>query len=256
LEEREVKRSLSNSFTDKPPEVITINSFHGEVIIADRHRKSSADLKKNIKAPLKPDSSVCNWDLPFMKNCEEGAESKEDFKTRMARLEKEAYENGFKQGHKDGLALEQKKIEEMGKELESLFSEIRDLKPKIYSESEEELIKMAILIAKKIIKEEIKTNSNIIANAVRSAMSLLVDKRKIKIIMNPDDMEEAKRLLPDLAKLTNGGKFQLTEDNSVTKGGCILETGFGKINATIEGQMEMLEEEIKQQFQSINGVKQ
>ena len=84
-------------------------------------------------------------------------------------------------------------------------------------------------------------------------MEFLVDKRKVKIILNPDDMESVKRLLPDMAKIARGGKFQLIEDHSITRGGCFLETGFGKINATIEDQLEMLENEIAQQFMSNQG---
>jgi flagellar biosynthesis/type III secretory pathway protein FliH len=34
------------------------------------------------------------------------------------------------------------------------------------------------------------------------------------------------------------------------KGGCALETGFGRINGTIEDQLGMIEEEIKNQLQS------
>ncbi|MFC1891239.1 FliH/SctL family protein [Thermodesulfobacteriota bacterium] len=244
---------MSNSFSDKEPDILTIDSFHGEVIVADIQRNSSTNAKRDIKEPPKQDPSVCTWNFPFMQNCEDPAESKENFKARVARLEKEAYEKGFEQGHKDGLVLEQKKLEEMGKQLELLFSEISNLKPMIYSESEQELTSLGVLIAKKIVREEIRTDRGIIANTVRSAMDFLVDKRKVKIILNPDDMEDAKKLLPDLVKLTKGGNFQLTEDNSVTKGGCILETGFGRINATIEDQFESLEDEIEQQFKSNQG---
>ena len=57
-------------------------------------------------------------------------------------------------------------------------------------------------------------------------------------------------MLPDLSRLTKGGNFQLTENNTVERGGCILETGFGKINATIDDQLKGLEEVISREFQS------
>ena len=242
-----MKRSLSNLIKGEESPSLTIGSFEAQEIPQDRHCDSPHNQggQANLHL-LKEDPSVSSWDFPIL-------EKRERDPDKLARLEKEAYAKGFEQGQRDGLAMEEMKIQEMGKQLEALFSGINDLKPQIYSESEGELLKLSILIAKKIIGEEVRTSNEIIDNTISSALKFLTDKRKVKIIINSDDMEEVRRLLPDLAKLTKGGHFQITEDNSIEKGGCILETGFGKINATIEDQLGMLEEEIEQQFHSIQG---
>ena len=49
--------------------------------------------------------------VPLAGNLRDG----EDPKEKRARLEKEAYEKGFEQGRKDGLALEKRQMEEKGK---------------------------------------------------------------------------------------------------------------------------------------------
>lgn len=193
-------------------------------------------------------SSVSSWNFPVVEKEDEDPGQKEDVKTRLARLEKEAYEKGFEQGQRDGLALEKSKMEELGKQLEALFTGLRDLKPQIYSESEGEVLKLAMMIARKIIHEEIKTDKQIIVHTIRAALSFLVDKRELKIKISPEDMEEVRRILPDLSKLARGGHFQLAEDHAVDRGGCILETGFGSINATIADQLNMLEEEIENHY--------
>jgi flagellar assembly protein FliH len=192
------------------------------------------------------DSSVLSWDFPVVEK--EDTDTREDFKTKMARIEREAYEKGFAQGQKDGLDLEKSKLEEMGKQYETLLSELRDLKNQIYKESEGEMLRMIMLIVNKLMGEEVKTGESIIRHSIRSAAKFLTDKRKVRIIINPDDMEEVKRMLPDLSKLTKGGHFQLTEDLSVGKGGCILETGFGRINATIEDQLNEINEVLKKEY--------
>ena len=194
-------------------------------------------------------STVFAWCLPVIKKGDRESE-KEDLKDRIARIEKDAYQKGFEQGRKDSLELEEKKTEEMSKEIESLFAGIRDLKVQIFKESEGELLKLSVLIAKKIIGEEIKINKGIIKNTIKSASEFLTDKRKLKIIINPHDMENVKRLLPDLSNFSNGGQIKLSEDPSLQRGGCILETGFGRINAGIEDQIAILEEEIERQYKS------
>jgi flagellar assembly protein FliH len=221
-------------------------------MVSDQKDKSiNEPIRDTISFPA-GDPLVSSWEFPLIEN-DELESGKGDFKDKLARMEREAYEKGFEQGRKDGLDLEQKKIEEMGKELESLFSGLRDLKEKIYRESEGDLLKLSTLIAKKIIREEVKIHEDIIINMIQSTLKFLTDKRKLKIIIHPDDMEEVKRLLPDIAKVTNGGQFQLTEDHTIERGGCILETGYGKINATIEDQLGMIEEEIDKEYNSCRG---
>jgi flagellar biosynthesis/type III secretory pathway protein FliH len=243
-----VKNSLSKILKDENPSMFTISSFKAESIKPWQASKSSPVMKKQIPSPYDQNSSVSSWSFPVIEKEDEDSGEKEDLKTKLARLEKEAYEKGFEQGQRDGLALEKSKMEEFGKQLETLFTGLRDLKPLIYSESEGEILKLAIMIARKIIHEEIKTDNRVIVNTIKSALSFLVDKRKLKILINPDDMEEVRSILPDLSRLTKGGHFQLTEDHTIDKGGCILETGFGRINATIVDQLSMLEEEIENRY--------
>ncbi len=64
-------------------------------------------------------------------------------------------------------------------------------------------------------------------------------------------MEEVRKILPDLSKISRGGQFQVVEDNAIERGGCILETGFGKINSLIIDQIETLEEEIDRLFTAV-----
>ena len=244
-----MKRSLSKTHEEDYSPLFSIEDFEAEAIEPSQPSPPPPTKKNNGPDLFEEDSSVSAWCLPAMEKEEFSLES-EDFKTKVARIEKEAYEKGFEQGQNDGLAIEQTRLDEMGRQLEDIFRELRDLKIQIYDESEVELLKLALIIAKKIIGEEIKTNEKIIAGSIKSALKFLTDKRKVRIIVNPEDIEETKRMLPDLSRLTKGGNFQLTENNTVERGGCILETGFGKINATIDDQLKGLEEVISREFQS------
>ena len=192
------------------------------------------------------DSSVRSWSFPAVER--EDPTTVEDFKTKIARLEREAYEKGFAQGQRDGLDLEKSKMEEMGRQYEALLAELRDLKIHIFHESEGEMLRLIELIVKKVIGEEIKTGESIIRHSIKTAARFLTDKRKVRIIINPDDMEEVKKMLPDMSRLTKGGNFQLTEDPSIGMGGCILETGFGRVNATIEDQLDEIIKAIDKEY--------
>ena len=228
--------------------LLSVDTYEAEAIALNQKVPSPPYSGRKEKTSYFNDPSVSSWNLPVVEKIEDISEKLEDLKAKLARLEREAYEKGFEQGQKDGLALEKSKTEEMARQMDKLFKGLRDLKPQIYSESEGELLKLAFLVVRKIVGEEVKTNPEVIGNTIRTAFKFLVDKRKVKIIINPDDMEDVRRIMPDLSKLSKGGSFQLTEDHSIEKGGCILETGFGRVNATIDDQIKNLEEEIEQEY--------
>lgn len=241
--------SLSKASEEDFSPLFSIETFEAEKIESDQPPPPPPVKKSKGPDPLEEDPSVMTWSLPPMEKKKITIES-EDFEMKVARIEREAYEKGFAQGQKDGLALEKTRLEEMGRQVEAIFEELRDLKIQIYNESEGEILKLAMVIAKKVIGEEVRTNEKIILNSIKSALKFLTDKRKVRIIINPEDMEETKRMLPDLSRLTRGGNFQLTESNAVERGGCILETGFGKINATIDDQLKGIEEVIFREYQA------
>ncbi|MBW1766235.1 MAG: hypothetical protein JRJ65_04195 [Deltaproteobacteria bacterium] len=234
--------SLSSLIKGEEKPLFSIKSFKPEEIGKDRQDGSSLNNNSHVKLPLSKASSV----FPHLRK-------RENTKDKLARLEKEAYEKGFAQGQKDGLALEKKQMEEKGSRFEALFSELNSLKARIHSETEEELLKLSMLIAKRITREEVKTDIHIIGRTIRSALKFVVEKSNIRILINHDDMEAVRELLPDLAAVNKGAEFQLVEDNAIERGGCILETGFGKINATIDDQLVMLEKEVDREFSSHQG---
>ena len=246
------KTSLSKLIKSGETPQYKIESFHAQDMGRGGGGFSSGQKSDFVKLPISKDPSAVMG--PFGGGREgEDPNAGEDFKDKLARLEKEAYEKGFEQGRKDGLALEERQMQEKGKQLEALFTEFRRLKEGFYSESEEELLKLSILIAKRVIRSEVKTDPHIIKRTIQSAYKYLVDKSRVRILINPDDMEEVKTMMPDLAAMNKGGRFQIIEDDVMGRGGCVLETGFGNINAGIDDQLWVLEKEIKDAFKSTGG---
>ncbi|MGD9156984.1 MAG: FliH/SctL family protein [Desulfobacteraceae bacterium] len=230
---------MSSHLKDDYSPLYNVESFQADETPPEGSQAPSGSIAKT-------DDSVRSWNFPAIER--EDPTTEEDFKTKIARLEREAYEKGFAQGQKDGLDLEKSKMAEMGKQYEALMAELRDLKVQIFRDSEGEMLSLVELIVKKVIGEEIKTGEAVIRHSIRSAAKFLTDKRKVRIIINPEDMEEVKKMLPDLARLTKGGNFQLTEDPTVGKGGCMLETGFGRVNATIDDQLDEIIKVIDKEY--------
>jgi flagellar assembly protein FliH len=244
--------SLSDRTDGGKGPVFDIEAFQAEILHSERpetgsRRKGQVTLPICRNRPL--DGSIKGGAGP--ESSHHGQQ--ESLEEKLARVEKEAYEKGFMQGQKDGLALEQKQLEEQKHQMESLFTSLGRLKEMIYRESEGELLKLSLLLAKKIIKEEVRTDPKMIERTLRSAMTNLVDKSRMKVSVNPEDGEEIRNLIPELTAKLPGGRFTIVEDNTIQRGGCILETGFGKVNATIDDQCQILEKEIENAFRGQSG---
>ncbi len=162
-------------------------------------------------------------------------------KERALILEKEAYEKGFAQGEKNGLELQQKKMETIAHHLDLLLQEMERQRTEIYKTYEKEIVQLALSIVKKILQHELTLHEDVIRFTFQEAYKQVVDRRKVIIHLNPTDCQYLLAHGSDLPVLRgeeNGVK--ILEDPAITRGGCLLETAYGEVNATIENQYDQI----------------
>ena len=156
------------------------------------------------------------------------AEAKEilnQVKEEMERSKKE----GFEKGHQEGLenALE-------------MLHRVKELRAKLFSDNEGEIIKLVLEIAKKVIGREFSENDKAVLNVIRLALSDAVGD-KIIVRVNPEDYKNIKNNQKELISATDGSStLQLREDEEVQPGGCIVETDIGTIDAQIDTQLSAI----------------
>ncbi len=154
---------------------------------------------------------------------------------KLAHLEQEAYEKGFAQGQKDGETLGRKKYETLANRLEelirglekSLAEHVLSLEPQVYA-----LVK---LMVEKLILKEVSTSPEVIKAVLREALTHVVEQARVKIHLHPDDTEFLEEVLAALKEeLTRIKDFEIVPNPNLHRGGCLLETDFGLIDATLE----------------------
>ncbi len=160
----------------------------------------------------------------------------------LAQVEKTAYQNGFVQGEKAGMAIAEKKIEASMRRYAEAILAIGQLRPQIYARVEREVVKLAIEVAKKIVHREIQVDHDIIQTLVRVALSHVAEKSAVTVHLHPVDYGF---LLEHRAELTQGNDdgrdIVLLADKSIDRGGCLIETECGEIDARIEEEFRELE---------------
>ncbi|NPB09086.1 MAG: hypothetical protein GXO17_01905 [Thermodesulfobacteria bacterium] len=154
---------------------------------------------------------------------------------KLALLAQEAYEKGFEQGQKDGEALGRKKYETLASRLVDVLKSLeKEIENHVLS-LEPQVLALVKLMAEQVINREITQGPEVLREAIREALSHVVDQARVKIRLNPGDLEFLEEILESLSEdLSRLRDFEVVPDAGVSRGGCLLETDFGLIDATIE----------------------
>jgi flagellar assembly protein FliH len=165
-------------------------------------------------------------------------------------LEKEAYEKGFAQGEKDGLAFGQKRIEAMIHQFENVLAEIDRQRMELDRAYEREMLQIVLSISKKILHHELTLQEQTISATLQEAFQYVIDRRKVVVHLNPTDYQYL-QTHPEGSPFALDEKtgLQVVEDAALSRGGCFLETSFGEVDATIEGQFDEIASLIWEQFE-------
>lgn len=113
---------------------------------------------------------------------------------------------------------------------------------KVRGELEKMLVPVALKAAKKIVGREIELSDNTIVDIVSNSLKAVSQHKKITIYVNKKDLDPIEANRPRLKKIFESLEvLSLRERSDVARGGCIIETEGGIINAQLENQWAALE---------------
>jgi flagellar assembly protein FliH len=103
------------------------------------------------------------------------------------------------------------------------------------------IVQLSFKIAAKIVRREINSDSNI-ESALKESLRKVLGANNIIIKLHPEDH---KRILTKKSQSVfideSISKIKFEEDERIEKGGCIVETEIGNVDARISSQLEELE---------------
>jgi flagellar assembly protein FliH len=161
-----------------------------------------------------------------------------------------AYIEGFAKGKKDALESGKRMLEPALNSLREALLELEKVKKDICFNAEKETVELALAIAKKIVGYEVTTKKELVLRVVREALNKVADHDRINIRINPSDFQVCRDVNFQLSELIdNTESITFEEDDKIHKGGCIIETNLGDIDARIEKQLHVIEETFKSELQ-------
>ena len=158
---------------------------------------------------------------------------------------KEAEEQGRSAGREAGFGEGKAEVERLVKRTQTVLERAQDKRAEILDETEQEIISLVLLIARKVIKVISENQRNVIISNVVQALRKVKGRGHITIRVNIADLKLSTEHTKDFINLVEGAKsIQIVEDSLIDEGGCIIETDFGEIDARISSQLAELETKI------------
>jgi len=113
----------------------------------------------------------------------------------------------------------------------------------MFQGAREDVIRFAFAIAKKVVQRVVATDPAAVLDQVAAALAMVSHATSVEIAINPEDHPLVEGVLPELAAAVSGCEHaSLRDDSSVSRCGCIVRTGNGRIDASIETQLDRIAE--------------
>ncbi|MBN1576162.1 MAG: hypothetical protein JW913_06415 [Chitinispirillaceae bacterium] len=152
---------------------------------------------------------------------------------------------GFARGHAEGTAVMtascEIKIDALQQRIGDLLEKLESSKRSVFSNAENLLLKLCCAMVKKIIDREVSVHQDIVLGVLKRALTYIGHHEKMVVRVAPDDLElVAQRKdfwFPVAQRLRD---ITIEADARIERGGCIVESNAGLVDARLGVQFEEL----------------
>jgi flagellar biosynthesis/type III secretory pathway protein FliH len=107
-------------------------------------------------------------------------------------------------------------------------------------------VDLALLLAEKIMGASVAVDPELVVGAVRGALRGLVERERIAVLVHPDDLELVRDAMGGLAASLGGIEHcEVQAERRVGRGGAIVRTQDGDVDARVETKLERAREVVE-----------
>ena len=168
-----------------------------------------------------------------------------DAEAERDRLRGEAEKNGYDKGHQEGYEKGVAEVERLIDRMHRITESVMQRREEILADTESQIVELVILMARKVIKILSENQKNVVMANTMAALKKVKTRGEVTLRVNLEDVkltsEHAQEFIDHVENIKG---ITVLEDSSVERGGCIVETDFGAIDARISSQLQELENKI------------
>ncbi len=155
------------------------------------------------------------------------------------RARAEGHAEGRAQGHHDGIA----ETTAAATALAQALRELQQLRGETAEALERDAVELALALAAKILAGALDAQPERVLDVVRGALRRVADRRQIVVMVDPADLEVVSAAVHELKSQAGGIELcDVQADRRVGRGGAMVRTAEGEIDATVKTQLESARE--------------
>lgn len=169
----------------------------------------------------------------------------QEAKAQVESIENDAFTKGYDAGHAEGFEKGREEVKRLVDRIHVIINGAIDKRIDIINETETQLVDLVLMITKKVVKVISENQKNVVINNVVQSLRKLKSRGNVAIHVNLEDLELTTDHVKDFMEMVENVKsITVLENTSVDRGGCVIETDFGQIDARISSQLKEIEEKI------------
>lgn len=172
------------------------------------------------------------WQVPTVNAPKDSLASGLLTASKLEEIQKAAQQEGYQAGFKQGLAKGEAEIKAKVDRLVKIWNLQQAPLKSMDDAVQEQLVALAIAVARQIVRRELKTDPGQVVAAVRDAVGTLpIAVRNVRIHLHPED---AALVRSAIAGAESASEWKIVEDPALGRGDCKVVTDTSQVDATVE----------------------
>lgn len=165
------------------------------------------------------------------------------------RIREEARVTGYEQGFAVGRDAARADLAPAASALAEALRALTELQSQAAERVELPAVELAIHVAEKVVAGTIAAQPERLLDVVRGALRTIVERERVAVLVHPDDLELMRDGIADLTGSLGGMEHvEVQEERRVARGGAILRTSFGEVDARLETKLERARQTIAEEL--------
>jgi flagellar biosynthesis/type III secretory pathway protein FliH len=145
------------------------------------------------------------------------------------RIRSSAFDEGFAAGREEARAELAPSIAAIG----AALAAVRALEADVAERVESQAVDLAVEVAERVVAGAIEVDPARVLDVVRGALRTMVERERVTVLVHPSDVAFVRDALPD---------FEVHDERRVARGGAIIRTSLGEVDATLETKLDRARE--------------
>ena len=155
----------------------------------------------------------------------------------------EGRDEGLRQGRAEALEQLVPQLEQIAGAWSEALGHWESQRSAMLLAAREDVLEFALAMGARITHRVVEADPSSVADQLSEALSLLARPGAVTVSIHPDDRPLVETVLPRLLeRIAACEHVDLRDDPAVGRGGCVVAAGKGRIDATIERQIERVTE--------------